>query len=268
MERRWHSGPLLSGIRILFLLGRGETNVPDLVVLASGTTAGKGERSVKRFERLAEARSPDGTLLRLYRHDGDYLVHANDLELMSTRRHHSEERLAEIGCLPIRARARARVLIGGLGLGFTLRAALRSLGPTALVVVAELIPEIIAWNLNPEYDLSVAALDDPRVELRQLDVRELIAAPRDGYDAILLDVDNGADSLTTTGNAELYRAAGIEKTAAALRPDGRVVYWSAGPDPRFERALRRAGLLVESVRVRAHTTSGPFHTLIVGQRAG
>src|SRR4051812_38551934 len=110
-------------------------------------------RSMKPYERLGEARTPNGTVIALYRHDGAYLIRADGVELMSTRRHLSEDRLAEVACAPVRERTKARVLIGGLGLGFTLRAALRQLGEDAEVVVAELVPEVIAWNANPAFDL-------------------------------------------------------------------------------------------------------------------
>src|SRR4051812_4655673 len=122
---------------------------------------------MKRLERLGTALTPNGTLLVLYRHDGAYLIRADGVELMSTRRHLSEDRLADIACAPLREVAGARVLIGGLGLGFTLREALRQLREDAEIVVAELLPEVIAWNADPRYDLSVAALSDPRVRVVQ-----------------------------------------------------------------------------------------------------
>jgi spermidine synthase len=219
---------------------------------------------VKRTERLGEAAAPDGTVLTLYRHDGDYSIRVAGVELMSTRRHHSEDRLAEVACEPLRQASAPRVLIGGLGLGFTLRAALALLPPDAEVVVAELVGEIIAWNQNPEYPLAAAALADPRVRLLHADVADVLREGAGAYDAILLDVDNGADALTTGGNASLYLAAGVRTAVAALRPGGRVVYWSADDDPRFERLMRGAGLRVETQRVRAHATAGANHTLLIG----
>jgi spermidine synthase len=223
---------------------------------------------VKRNERLGEAVAPDGTVLALYRHDGAYLIRANGQELMSTRRHHSEEVLAEVVCAALRDRDGARVLIGGLGLGFTLRAALRSLGSGARVVVAEIVEAIIRWNQDPGYALAADALQDPRVELRHEDVADVLRANASGFDAIMLDVDNGAAALTTRANAQLYRAEGIRRAAAALRPGGRVAYWSAGPEPAFESALRRAGMAVEVVRARAHPGLGLWHTIYVAHRAG
>ena len=223
---------------------------------------------MKRFERLDEAAAPDGTRLTLYRHDGAYLILAGGVELMSTRRHHSEDRLAEVVCAPLGAAAGARVLIGGLGLGFTLRAALGALAPDAQVVVAELVEAVIRWNRSPDYALARDALADPRVEVRHADVAAVLEASPGGFDAIMLDVDNGADAITTAGNARLYHDAGIRTAAAALRPGGRLAYWSAERDPGFVAALRRAGLAVETTEVRAHAGGGPRHTLFVARRAG
>jgi spermidine synthase len=227
---------------------------------------------VKPFERLGEATAPDGTVLALYRHDGDYVMRVNGVELMSTRRHASEDALAAVACGPVAGRAGARVLVGGLGFGFTLRAALALLAADARVVVAELLAEVIAWNRNPEYPLAAAALDDPRVELRHADVARVLAESPGAFDAIMLDVDNGADPLTTSANARLYREAGIARAAAALRPGGRLAYWSAHEDPAFARALRRAGLAVEVTTAPAHAAGGRGrgghrHALLVAHRA-
>lgn len=216
---------------------------------------------MKRFEQLGAARTPDGTELVLYRHDGDYLIRADGVELMSSRRHLSEDRLAEVACEPIRDRSGARVLIGGLGLGFTLRAALNALGADAEVVVAELVPEVIEWNANPEYELSAKAMADPRVRIVQGDVTDILRSHPGAFDALMLDTDNGPDGMLMSENARLYADKGIATTIASLRPNGRIAYWSAGDDPRFARALRRAGLSVEILRVRAHDTTGPMHTI-------
>ena len=218
---------------------------------------------MKPFERLGEARTPNGTVLALYRHDGSYVIRADGIELMSTRRHLSEDRLAEVACAPLRELPRMRVLIGGLGLGFTLRAALRELRDDAEVVVAELVPEVIAWNADPQYDLSVEAMRDPRVRVVRDDVTNVLRENPRGFDAIMLDTDNGPDGLLMTENARLYAARGIEVTTAALRAGGLLVYWSVGDDPKFATALRRSGLEVSVLRVRAHDTRGPMHTLYV-----
>lgn len=220
---------------------------------------------MKKLERLGEARTPDGTMLELFRHDGDYLIRADGAELMSTRHHHSEDRLAELACAPLREVAGARVLIGGLGLGFTLKKALRILPDDARVVVAELVREVIDWNENPDHQLAGAALRDPRVELRHADVGDVLREVAGAFDAIMLDVDNGPDPMTTSGNGSLYTDAGVRAAAAALRPGGRVVYWSAQDDRKFERTLRRAGLATEVARVWSHGTKGTLHTLFVGR---
>jgi spermidine synthase len=220
---------------------------------------------MKRFERLDEATAPDGTVLTLYRRDDVYTIRVGGVDLMSTRRYHSEEQLAELVCRPLRDAAGPRVLIGGLGMGFTLKAALRSLPTDARVVVAEIVDEVIAWNRNPEYPFAGAAFDDPRVEVRHCDVADVLREARSAFDAIMLDVDNGADALTTLGNARLYRARGVRAAVAALRPGGRIAYWSADADPRFEAMMRSAGLTVEPIRVRAHVTSGGSHTLLLGR---
>src|SRR5829696_1692876 len=164
---------------------------------------------MKRFERLDEASAPDGTVLTLYRHDGAYYILANGAELMTTRRHHSEERLAELACQSLSSVRGARVLIGGLGLGYTLRAALRMLGDDAQVVVAELVEAVIRWNENPEYDFAGPLLNDPRVTVVNDDVAKVLAANAGAFDAIMLDVDNGANALVTSANTVLYRDAGV-----------------------------------------------------------
>jgi spermidine synthase len=223
---------------------------------------------MKRYERLGEARTPNGTSIALYRHDGAYLIRADGVELMSTRRHLSEDRLAEVACAPLAERSGARVLIGGLGLGFTLRAALRQLRDDAEVVVAELVPEVIAWNADPRFELSVDAMADPRVRVVQGDVTDVLRASPGAFDAIMLDTDNGPDGMLMSENARLYAARGIGVTMAALRAGGSVVYWSVADDPKFARALRGSGLHVGTLRVRAHDTTGPVHTIYVASPRG
>ena len=151
-----------------------------------------------------EATTPDGKRMTLHEHDGAFTIRVGGVELMSTRQHHSEERLAELACRQVRGRRRPRLLIGGLGMGFTLRAALAQLGPDATVVVAELMPAVIAWNQNPAYGLGCDALADPRVEIIAGDVAEVLERSRGGFDAIILDVDNGASGLSAESNGPLY----------------------------------------------------------------
>lgn len=218
---------------------------------------------MKPLERLGEAKTPDGTVLQLYRHDGAYLIRADGVELMSTRRHLSEDKLAEVACAPLATKAKARVLIGGLGLGFTLREALRHLGPDAEVVVAELVAEVIEWNANPEYALSAEAMADPRVRIVHEDVSKVLRNNVGGFHAIMLDTDNGPEGMIMKENSRLYATRGIAATMAALKPEGTIAYWSVGDDPGFVRALENAGLDVKAMKVRAHATSGPFHTLYI-----
>ncbi len=221
---------------------------------------------MKRLERLGAARTPNGTELVLYRHDGAYLIRADGVELMSTRRHLSERRLAEVACAGLAGVAGARVLIGGLGLGFTLRAALESLGEFAEVVVAELVSEVIEWNADPAYDLSADAMRDARVRVVQEDVIDVLREHTATFDAIMLDTDNGPDGMLMSESERLYAPRGVASTIAALRPGGKIAYWSVGDDPRFERLLRRHGLQVETLRVRAHDTAGPMHTIYLATR--
>ena len=218
---------------------------------------------MKPYEKLGEARSPNGTLLTLYRHDGAYLIRADGVELMSTRRHLSEDRLAEVACAHCRDVAGARVLIGGLGLGFTLREALRQLRDDAEVVVAELVPEVIAWNADPAFAISAEAMRDPRVRIVQDDVVNVLRSSPGAFNAIMLDTDNGPDGMLMSENARLYARGGIMDTVAALRPGGTIVYWSVGDDRSFAGALRAARLKVDAMQVRAHDTTGPMHTLYV-----
>lgn len=221
---------------------------------------------MKPLERLGEARTPNGTLIALFRHDGAYLIKADGVELMSTRRHLSEDRLAEVACAPFRNKSNVRVLIGGLGLGFTLRAALHELRDDAEVLVAEFLADVIAWNANPEYNLSAHAMSDTRVKIVLDDVVNVLRDNRDGFDAIMLDTDNGPEGLLMSENARLYAMRGIATTMAALRVGGVIAYWSVGDDTKFVDMLQRSGLAVQTLRVRAHDTAGPMHTLYVATR--
>lgn len=221
---------------------------------------------MKPTETLATASAPDGSRLTLQRHDGAYVIRVDGVELMSTRRVNSEQHLAVLACTPVRDGAGVSVLIGGLGFGFTLRAALEVLAPDARVTVVELVPAVIEWNRNPEWPLAADALSDPRVSLVQADVAQVLRDHPLGYDAIMLDVDNGAESFTTGGNAALYRDAGIRSTLAALRPGGVAAWWSVDTEPAFAKALERAGLTVRVHRVRSHATTGPRNAIITATR--
>ena len=217
---------------------------------------------MKMRELLGTAQVPGGDELRLYRRGDDFIIAIDRNELMSSRMSGSEEALATMTCERLRSPQAASLLIGGYGMGFTLRAALGVLGPDAKIAVAELVPGIIEWARGPMAELAAGCLDDPRVELVLGDVSKAIGAATRRYDAILLDVDNGPDGLTREANEGLYSAAGLATAKAALRPGGILAIWSAAPDARFTRRLSAAGFQVEEVGVRARSNGkGPRHVI-------
>ena len=218
---------------------------------------------MKPTETLAHATTPDGARLTLHRHDGAYMIRLDGVELMSTRRVHSEQQLAVLACASLGATAGATVLVGGLGFGFTVRAALALLAPDARVVVAELLREVVEWNLNPDWPLAADALADSRVAIVRDDVANVLRASPDTFDAILLDVDNGAESFTTKGNRTLYGHRGIRLAVSALRAGGVLAYWSVDAEPAFVKSLQAAGLVVAVHRVRSHATSGGFNAVLL-----
>ncbi len=216
-------------------------------------------------ETIATARIPEGDTLTLVRHGTDHIVMLGRDELMGTRMRFSEEQLAELTIERL-GKPNARLLIGGYGMGFTLRAALAALGPHGSVTVAEIVPEILDWAKGPLADLTGESLADPRARIELCDVAALIDDAGDGtsaaYDAILLDVDNGPDGIVRTGNERLYTRTGIARARDALNPGGLLAVWSAGPDPKFTRRLQDAGLEVEERFVRARPNNkGPRHTI-------
>ncbi|MGO1748776.1 MAG: spermidine synthase [Marinobacter sp.] len=208
-----------------------------------------------RFELLGTATIPGkGTQLRLLQRNDEFSIRVAGIsgELMNTRVHGSEDALATLACERIADHPAPKVLIGGLGMGFTLAAALQSLGETAEVTVAELVPEVEQWNLGPLGSAAGYPLKDPRTKVYIGDAVQLIKDSPASYDAILLDIDNGPEGHTRKENDWLYTSAGIEAAQAALRSDGILAYWSAGQDPTFTERLKRAGLTAEAVTVRAH----------------
>lgn len=207
---------------------------------------------------LDSAPLPDGSgELRLFRRGREFSVRLGiGVELMNSRQHGSEEALARLGCAGLAGRARPRVLVGGLGLGFTLRATLAALGPGAEVVVAELVPALVGWARGPLAPVFGDVLDDPRVEVRIGDVGALLRASRADFDAILLDVDNGPDALTVPANDALYGPAGLGAARAALRPGGVLAVWSAAQDAAFGRRLAQIGFAVAEHRERARGSRG------------
>lgn len=211
---------------------------------------------------------PGGNELRLFRRGRDHMIVLDRNELMNSRMSGSEEALATMTCARLAAVAAPRLLIGGYGMGFTLRAALAVLGEGAMVTVAELVPQIIDWARGPMAELTAGALDDPRVQVVIDDVGAVIGQGRGAYDAILLDVDNGPDGLTRAGNDRLYGAGGLAAARTALRPGGVLAVWSAAPDARFARRLREAGFAVDEVAVRARANGkGPRHVIWFAARA-
>jgi spermidine synthase len=197
-----------------------------------------------------------GGTLRLIRRGQEWSIMLGANELMNSRLSGSEEALAEMGCARIRDRARPALLIGGLGMGFTLRAALAALGPAAQVTVAELVPAVVEWAQGPMAAIFAGCLDDPRVAIEVADVAGLIATRRAAWDAILLDVDNGPDGLTRASNDRLYARDGLAAARTALKPGGVLAIWSSGADPAFTQRLRKAGFAVDEQVVRAHGARG------------
>ncbi len=221
---------------------------------------------MKKWNLVDQSLTPDGQNISLWEHDGSHAIRVGAEELMSTRQFASEERVAELACAGLKAKRRVRVLVGGLGFGFTLRAALASLGADAEVVTAELMPAVIAWNRNPELPLASESLADRRVRVVERDVAEVIRSVRGEFDSIILDVDNGPVALTTSGNQVLYEDEGLRLIRAALRPGGCAAFWSAAPNARFEKALGRCGFTVELQKCRAHKDSGRWHTIFLARR--
>lgn len=212
-------------------------------------------------ELIDTAAVPGGQDLRLFRRGDDYMIVLDRNELMNSRMSGSEEALATMTCERLDSPA-PRLLIGGYGMGFTLRAALGVLPADARVTVAELVPEIIAWARGPMATLTAGGLDDPRVHLAMGDVARAIEIARSDYDAILLDVDNGPDGLTRAGNDGLYSARGLASAKLALKPGGILAVWSAAPDTAFARRLRNAGFDTDEVAVRARSNGkGARHVI-------
>ncbi len=213
-------------------------------------------------ELIDVAQVPGGEELRLFRRGRDFMIVLGRNELMSSRMSGSEEALAVMTCERLGGRKAPHLLIGGYGMGFTLRAALAALGRDAKVTVAELVPEILRWARGPMAELAAGCLDDNRVTLVEDDVAALIEQGQGAYDAILLDVDNGPDGLSREGNDRLYSGWGLAAAKAALRPGGILAIWSAAPDAAFARRLAKAGFAVEEVGVRARSNGkGPRHVI-------
>jgi spermidine synthase len=207
-----------------------------------------------------------GGELRLMQRGAEFSIMAGPIELMNSRLSGSETALARLAAGKIGQRPAPHMLIGGLGMGFTLRAALAELGADAIITVAELVPSVVAWARGPMAAVFGKCLDDRRVTVWEIDVRQAIAKGKAGFDAILLDVDNGPEGLTRKANDQLYSASGLAAARAALKPGGVLAVWSSGPDEQFTRRLKQAGFQVEEVKTRANGKRGARHVIWVATK--
>lgn len=225
---------------------------------------------MKRFVLLDTTPLPDGGALCLFEYGEDFVIKlegGKGGQLMNTRTHGSEDALGQIPCRRIASRPQPRVLIGGLGMGFTLASALQNLGNQAEVVVAELLPGVIEWNRGPLGAKAGNPSLDPRAQIICADVAELLKKEPGGFDAIMLDIDNGPEGLTQSANSWLYSVAGLGACARALRQGGILAVWSASADQRFSNDLRIADFNAEEVKVYAHGNRGTRHTIWIAHLA-
>lgn len=217
---------------------------------------------MKRRTQIAATTAPDGSRLELYQHDQDYILTVDRQDLMLSRAHESELELARLGCAHVAGHRRPTVLIGGLGMGYTLRQTLDMLGSCATVVVAELLPEVVRWNRDYLGELNAHPLADPRVVLKIDDVAAVINQSPGVFDSVLLDVDNGPHAITDVRNSHVYDRDGIRSCINSLRAKGCLAVWSAVFDPPFEHRLRQEHLHVRSFRVPAHKGASAHHCYI------
>ncbi|MEI6035794.1 MAG: spermine synthase [Verrucomicrobiae bacterium] len=219
-----------------------------------------------RFRNLAETRTPDGSRFSLHEHDGEYFLKLNGRQLMGSNSTVSELLLADLACASRKPRESPCILIGGLGLGFSLRRVLDLAGPKAFVQVAELLPEVVAWNRQFLASLNGKLLDDPRVDIFLGDVFDCIKKSPARFDAILLDVDNGPTSFVQAKNSRLYSGGGIAMIRRALRPGGRVAIWSAVEEPAFLAQLSRSGFAASEFEAKSHERAKrAAHRIYVGE---
>jgi len=222
---------------------------------------------VKPLELIGQTLTPNGIDMKLTRRANEYIILANGKSLMSSRMHGSEEALATLACRRLRTMEQPCVLVGGLGMGFTLRATLDFLPPDAMVIVAELVPAVVEWNRGPLGPLAGQPLKDRRVRVDVGDVAVTLSSGPGRFDAVLLDVDNSPAAFTSSDNARLYDDRGLAAARAALKIGGVLAVWSARDDRKFEQRLRYGGFTVEVERVRARLKKGgPRHTIFLGQK--
>ena len=219
---------------------------------------------MKPWETLGQARTPDGATMTLTRSGSEHVIRVDGQNLMSSRMHGSEDALAALACGRARLLPQPAVLVGGLGVGFTLRATLDLLPPGASVLVVELLAAVVVWNRSILGELAGHPLGDARVSVEVADVGDVMRASAGRFDAILLDVDNGPSAFTSWSNDSLYDTPGLALARAALRPGGALAVWSAKDDRRFQQRLREAGFSVEITRVRGHMNKGPRHVIFLG----
>lgn len=220
------------------------------------------------WRHLDTAEVPDGGgELRLMQRGSEFSIMAGATSLMTSHRSGSEQTLATLACERIKSRERPRVLIGGLGMGFTLRAALAALGSEAQIVVAELVPAVVSWAKGPMAEIFGNSLTDPRLRIEEMDVAKLIASGSSAYDAILLDVDNGPEGLTRKANDRIYDLEGLRAARAALRPRSILATWSSGPNRAFAQRLRKTGFALEEIKARANgARGGAWHIIWLATR--
>ena len=223
---------------------------------------------MKPFELLGQTLSPDGTAMKLIRRCDEYLILADGAVLMSSRMHGSEDALAKFACQRVRTLKQPSVLIGGLGMGFTLRATLDILSPDATVIVAELVPAVVEWNRGPLGPLAGHPLKDKRVRVETGDVAVTLSSHLGQFDAVLLDVDNGPTAFTASNNAGLYDNRGIAAARGALKIEGVLAVWAAQDDGKFEQCLRHGRFDVQVQRVRGRLKKGgPRHTIFLSYKS-
>ncbi|MBT3190850.1 MAG: hypothetical protein HN736_08935 [Anaerolineae bacterium] len=203
--------------------------------------------------KLATVQTPDGGEMGLYQHDRDFAIKVNGQQLMSSRQHESELALARLGCAHLSKHTAPQVLIGGLGMGYTLRQTLEMLGNEGKVIVSELLPDVLEWNQSFLKKLNGNSLEDKRTEIKIGDIFPLLTSSANSFDAILLDIDNGPSAMTDSGNHQLYTQAGIEVCKSALRKGGTLSIWSAEPSKEFEQLLMSYGFQVKRYKVPAYT---------------
>ncbi|WP_293745777.1 hypothetical protein [uncultured Paraglaciecola sp.] len=222
------------------------------------------------WTQLGSAQIPNnGGELKFSQRGDEFSIRLSGIrgELMNSRLYNSEKVLAELGCAHLTSTNNAQVLVGGLGMGYTLAAALKAVNENSQITVAELIPEVVEWNKGPLGNCAKNPLQDPRTKVHIGDVRQLLTIRKPTFDAILLDVDNGPEGLTQKDNSSIYSPQGLEDIYKTLRPKGMVAIWSAGPDQQFTLRLKKAGFKAEDRVVRARPGKGSRHTIFLGRKA-